>query len=185
MDDDVTIHQPHDYVLNILFRRRSKKTSKLRPTGLFVGNSPVTGEFPSQRVSDAQTVSIWWLHHVFDVCGSAGYQRNREDVTRVSSNSSQKNVDQWNTPLHMQCRLSLTWRWYKQTRVIEFRFLQLLFFIQNWNTNCLSICICHIHDHHGLLFWWPIFQPIRASNGLYILHYMPLHAPPNIRFCKA
>ena len=33
-------HQPHDCLLNLLFRRRSKKTSKLRVTGLCVGNSP-------------------------------------------------------------------------------------------------------------------------------------------------
>ena len=33
-------------LLNRLFGRRSKKTSKLRVTGLCVGNSPVTGEFP-------------------------------------------------------------------------------------------------------------------------------------------
>ena len=33
-------HQPHDCLLNRLFRRRSKKTSKLRVTGLCVGNSP-------------------------------------------------------------------------------------------------------------------------------------------------
>ena len=32
-------------------------------TGLCVGNSPVTGEFPSQRASDAENVSIWWRHH--------------------------------------------------------------------------------------------------------------------------
>ena len=45
------------------FRRRSKKTSKLRFTGLCVGNSPVTGEFPAQRASNAENVSIWWRHH--------------------------------------------------------------------------------------------------------------------------
>ena len=33
-------HQPHDCLLNRLFGRRSKKTSKLRVTGLCVGNSP-------------------------------------------------------------------------------------------------------------------------------------------------
>ena len=33
-------HQPHGCLLNRLFRRRSKKTSKLRVTGLCVGNSP-------------------------------------------------------------------------------------------------------------------------------------------------
>ena len=38
--DDVSNHQPHGCLLNRLFRRRSKKTSKLRVTGLCVGNSP-------------------------------------------------------------------------------------------------------------------------------------------------
>ena len=40
-----------------------KKTPKLRVTGLSVGNSPVTGEFPAQRASNAENVSIWWRHH--------------------------------------------------------------------------------------------------------------------------
>ena len=44
-------------------RRRSKKTSKLRFTGLCAGNSPVTDEFPAQRASNAENVSIWWRHH--------------------------------------------------------------------------------------------------------------------------
>ena len=44
-------------------RRRSKKTSKLRVTGLCGGNSPVTSEFPTQRTSNAGNVSIWWRHH--------------------------------------------------------------------------------------------------------------------------
>ena len=38
--DSVSNHQPHDCLLNRLFRRRSKKTSKLRVTGLCVGKSP-------------------------------------------------------------------------------------------------------------------------------------------------
>ena len=55
--DSVSNHLPHDCLLNRLFRRRSKKTSKLRVTGLCVGISPGTGEIPTQRVS------IWWRHH--------------------------------------------------------------------------------------------------------------------------
>ena len=47
-----------------LFRRRSKKTPKLRATGLCAGNSPGTGEFPAQMASNAENVSIWWRHHV-------------------------------------------------------------------------------------------------------------------------
>ena len=47
----------------IYSRRRSKKTSKLRVTGLCEENSPVTSEFPAQRASNAENVSIWWRHH--------------------------------------------------------------------------------------------------------------------------
>ena len=36
----VSNHQPHGCLLNRLFRRRWKKTSKLRVTGLCAGNSP-------------------------------------------------------------------------------------------------------------------------------------------------
>ena len=61
--DSVSNHQPHDCLFNRLFRRRSKKTSKLRVTGLCAGNSPGTGEFPAQMASNADNVSIWWRHH--------------------------------------------------------------------------------------------------------------------------
>ena len=62
--DSVSDHQPHDCLLNRLFGRRSKKTSKLRVTGLCAGISPGTGEFPTQKASNAENVSIWWRHHV-------------------------------------------------------------------------------------------------------------------------
>ena len=59
----VSNHQPHDCLLNRSFRHRSKKTSKLHVTGLCVGNSPVTGEFPAQKASDVENFPIWWRHH--------------------------------------------------------------------------------------------------------------------------
>ena len=62
--DSVSNHQPQDCLLNRLFRRRSKKTSKLRVTCLCAGNSPGTGEFPVQMASNAENVSIRWRHHV-------------------------------------------------------------------------------------------------------------------------
>ena len=65
--DSVSNHQPHDCLLNRLFRRRSNKTSKLRVTGLCAGNSPGTGEFPAQMASNAENVSIWWRLHDLDV----------------------------------------------------------------------------------------------------------------------
>ena len=48
----VSNHQRFDCLVNCLFRRRSKKTSKLHVTCLCEGNSPVTGEFPTQRASN-------------------------------------------------------------------------------------------------------------------------------------
>ena len=65
--DSVSNHQPHDCLLSRLFRRRSKKTPKLRVTGLCAGNSPGNGEFPAQTTSDAENGSIWWRHHVGSV----------------------------------------------------------------------------------------------------------------------
>ena len=61
--DSVSNHQLHYCLLNRLFRRRSKKTSKLRVTGLCAENSPGTGEFPAQMASNAENVSILWRHH--------------------------------------------------------------------------------------------------------------------------
>ena len=71
--DGVSNHQHHNCLLNRLFRRRSKKTSKLCVTGHCAGNSPVTGEFPSQRASNAEYIFIWWRHHALgtDSCPEA------------------------------------------------------------------------------------------------------------------
>ena len=58
--DCVSNHQPHGCLLNRLFRRRSKKTLKLRVSGLCVGNSPGPVNSPHK----GPNVSIWWRHHV-------------------------------------------------------------------------------------------------------------------------
>ena len=73
--DDVSNHQPQDCLLNHLFRRGSKKTSKLRVTGLCAGYSPVTGEFPAQMASNAENVSISWRYNdlsLVDISYSSG-----------------------------------------------------------------------------------------------------------------
>ena len=63
--DGVSNHQPHDCLLKRLLKAQIKWTPKLRVTGLCEGNSPVTGEFPSQRAGNAENVSIWWRHHAY------------------------------------------------------------------------------------------------------------------------
>ena len=50
----VSYHWRLDCLLDCLFRRRSKKTAKLRTTGFCVGYSNVTGEFPTQRASNVE-----------------------------------------------------------------------------------------------------------------------------------
>ena len=61
--DSVSNYQPHDCLLDRLFRFRSKKTSNLRATGLCAGTSPGSGEFHVQMASNAENTSIWWRNH--------------------------------------------------------------------------------------------------------------------------
>ena len=64
--DGVSNHRRLGSLLNRLFWRRPKKTSKLRVLGLCEGNPPVTGGFPSQGASNAENVSIWRHHRGLD-----------------------------------------------------------------------------------------------------------------------
>ena len=59
--DGISNHRRLDCLFKPLFRHRSKKTPKLRVTGLCEGNIPVTGE----RASNAENISIWSRHHAY------------------------------------------------------------------------------------------------------------------------
>ena len=61
--DGISKHQLHDCLLSSLFRQRSKKLSQLWVTGVCAGNLPITEEFPAQRASNAENVSIRWRQH--------------------------------------------------------------------------------------------------------------------------
>ena len=79
--DGVSNHQPHDCLPERLFRRKSKKTSKPRVTGLCVGNSPGPVNSPHKwpvtrkcfhlttsswlcRISTNKCVYGWWLNNI-------------------------------------------------------------------------------------------------------------------------
>ena len=62
--DGISNHRRLHCWFNCWFRCRSEKTSKHRGNGLCEGNSPMAGEFPAQRASNAENVSIWWRHYV-------------------------------------------------------------------------------------------------------------------------
>ena len=55
--DGVSNHQPHDCLLSRLFRRRSKKKTKLRVTGLYV-------MFPFDDVIMSHYYSFWRVHRL-------------------------------------------------------------------------------------------------------------------------
>ena len=58
----VSYHQPHDCLFTFI-QAQIKETIKAPRHWPFLGNSPVTGELPAQRASNAANVSIWWRHH--------------------------------------------------------------------------------------------------------------------------
>ena len=55
----------------------------------FVGNSSVTGEFPTQRSSNAVNASIWWRYHA---PGQQYRGSNASEATRCRSQKSTKNL---------------------------------------------------------------------------------------------
>ena len=119
--DGISDHQPHDCLLNRLFRRRSNKTSKLRVTGLCAGNSPVTAEFPAQKASNAENVSIWWRHHgvvgtPMKMCGFPAIQTNHGYFNYVVQHHS----DVSHLHLISQTILSLDW-WWTSTQLLYFK----------------------------------------------------------------
>ena len=74
--DGVSNHRRHDCLPNRLIRRRSKKTSKLRATGFCEGNSPVSGELPTQPASNAKKVPIWWRHYKIHISRLLDFERS-------------------------------------------------------------------------------------------------------------
>ena len=103
--DGVPNHQPHDCLFNRLFRRRSKKTSKLRVTGLCEGNSQVTGEFPAQRASNAENVYIWWRRHGFIYSMHATDSMHVHACVRIISHHAEVILNALTSPCHCDgCR---------------------------------------------------------------------------------
>ena len=142
-------HQPHDCLHNCLFWCRSKKTSKLRFTDLCEGNSPVTGEFPSQRASNAENVSIWWRHHI--LIEMQGHQQNTKPLPQKSQKAYVakllKKIDRVRTTQHMQIiifgRHGVN-AWMKMNRQI-YKILQTIW-EPSWNILLIWL-VCYFRGH--------------------------------------
>ena len=90
--DSVSNHQPGECLLRRLIRRTSKKTSKLRVTGLCAGNSPETGEFPAQMASNAENVSIWWRHHADNKMTDEAHKKDISESVQLKSPGPRLNI---------------------------------------------------------------------------------------------
>ena len=137
--DSVSNNQPHACLLNRLFRRRSKKTSKLRVTGLCEGNSPGTGEFPAQMASNAENVSIWWRHH--------GQTKTKPETMRLTHRMFNPN------PV-----------WWKQMQNLDVVFIQMSEFINVILTNFIKMSLfccpaCRTYEI-ATRFWVVVICPI-------------------------
>ena len=138
--DSVSNHQARDCLLNGLFRHRSKKAPKLHVTGFCVGNSPVTGEFPAQKASNAVIVSNWWRHHVAD---------DTHCYREVNSNINLPFIS-WNVLL----RLMASWTLMLLTKTsslksLKFRQVAILWTTESqrgWNPWTMSRLACLHHD---------------------------------------
>ena len=62
--DGVSIYRRLGCLIKRLFRRRWNETSLLRIIGLSFGYIPAIGEFPAQRASNVENVSISRGHHM-------------------------------------------------------------------------------------------------------------------------
>ena len=88
MGDSVSNHQPHHCLPNRLFRRRSKKTSKLRVTGLCVGNSPGPVNSPHKRPVTQKMFAFGDIIMTLDYFGS-----NIWTGSRYSKYEKRKNIE--------------------------------------------------------------------------------------------
>ena len=61
--DCVSNHQPHDCLLNRLFKAQIKENINASRHWPLCGEFTGTGEFPAQKASNVENISIWWRHH--------------------------------------------------------------------------------------------------------------------------
>ena len=78
-----------------------KKISKLCATSHCEGN-PLTGRFPSQTASNAESVSIWWRHHGRYVPWTLVYHPVTWSIWSHPQGSHEQHPSKWTTTMGLQ-----------------------------------------------------------------------------------
>ena len=153
--DDVSNHQPNDCLLHGLYRCRSKKTSKLRVTGLCVGRSPVTDEFPAQMASNAENVSFWVRHHAYAM---------------VYVNRIYPKAENWATAKRFVTAIKCNWKFTRKVQIlyelIPYNLPENIFFILPkwcWEVAPLALGTNPL-DHFGINSQVDIFSWVCLSS---------------------
>ena len=110
--DGLSNHRRLLCLFNCWFRRRSEKTSKLRVTGLCVGNSPVTGKFRAQKANnvllfDDVIMKLHQMYHIIELSRYLIFVKYSNDIRP----NGQDHLDQWDlvTHIHVSWRI-IVWR---------------------------------------------------------------------------
>ena len=157
--DGVSNHWRLECLFKRLFRRRSKKTSKLCIAGPCAGNSPVTGEFPAQRASNAENVFIWWCHHGMwisntEISFTQPWRHWLIETIDPCSRSHVTNASQF--PWHRLCDTYITYQ-IRKSKLIYLALEPMIQVLLNFSPNIY-------HD----LFAWPTQT---FWNNTYIINY--------------
>ena len=139
-------------VYSIVCTGADRRKSKLRVAGLWQGNSPVTGEFPAQRTSNAENVSLWWRHHdihatlTLHVCKAMSIGCLFKSLSRLTTEKPSKLYTLSHLPWtkwppfrrrHFQ-------RHFHEWRVFSFEFYWSLFLRSNYANPVYGVAtICH------------------------------------------
>ena len=160
--------------------RKSKKTSKLRVTGIFCGNLPVTGRFPSQRASDAENVSIWWRHHERCSPGNHPQVRNTGGIAipnALCGGNSRMIIREsgsydWEMYLKFQGLFTVIGVTHTDRKLLEQTYMGYIRdgFMHACVCACLPVCVCWFvcflsvcFQDHALLKYWFIIKKIYLS----------------------
>ena len=98
--DGISNLQLHDCLLNRLFKAQIKENIKAPRHWFCEGNSPVTGEFPTQRTSNAENVSIWRRHYVSDENFHRFFNGHWQSLAQPS----------WQANACLKCRAGRPWK---------------------------------------------------------------------------
>ena len=182
--DGVSNHQPHDCLLDRLFRRRPKKASKLSVTGLCVGNSQGTGEFPTQRASIAENVSIWCRHHEWNMFSlkkphySKMLPRDLHDDVGIVNVSVCKIMPYLAIDSTGDCRTNPHAGYVvqvdpllKKNGAIEQQYNTYFTFLFFWagKTNCVTVGFCHFCSYEPTEYFPRVFSTLRFIINVKLL----------------